>query len=113
MIPFRIAVFGESETVKVTRVKGKKREYACKMERQGYGFILWNPDENTAGREGRPAYGSFAWYGMAVTRRAALDALSQPGITQVAIKTNQDKRIATLYRSKLADYIGQQKLNFA
>ena len=103
--PFRIDVFGTAE---VTKKRGRKQY----TERQGFGYQLWNSCEETAEREGRPGFGSFAWYGLGATRRAALDALLQPGIEQVAIKTNQDKRIATLYRSNLDAYLGQLKLNF-
>lgn len=110
MGPFRIVVFGESQTVKHARVKGKKREYVRKVERQGYGFILWNPDEATAAKAGRPGFGSFEWLGMHVARRAALDVLMQPEIMQVSIRTNQDKQIARLYRCRLAEYVGQFEL---
>ena len=103
--PFRIDVFGTAE---VTKKRGRKTY----TERQGFGYQLWNPDEDTAVLAGRPGFGSFYFYGLGVTRRAALDALLRPGIDQVAIKTNQDKRIATLFRSELDRYLGQLKFNF-
>ena len=103
---FRIDVFGTSE---VTVGKGKR----ARTERRGYGYQLWNPDEDTAERQGRPGFGSFAWYGLGVTRRAALDALMLPGIDQVAIKTNQDQRVATLYRSNWWRYIGQAEFDWS
>lgn len=101
--PFRIDVFGTAEVIKG---KGKR----AKTVRQGYGYQLWNPCEDTAERAGRPGFGSFYWYGLNVARRAALDALMEPGIEQVAIKTNQDQRIATLYRSNWDKYVGQMQL---
>jgi hypothetical protein len=104
--PFRIDVFGTQE---ITKKRGRKQY----TERQGFGYQLWNPCEDTAAREGRPGFGSFMFYGLGVTRRAALDALLQPGIEQVAIKTNQDKRIATLYRSEIDRYLGQSKFQFS
>lgn len=59
--PFRILVFGTSEVVKG---KGKR----ARTVRQGYGFDLWNPCEDTAERAGRPGFGSFCWYGLSLTR---------------------------------------------
>lgn len=106
MTPFRIVVFGEREVIKG---KGKR----SRTEREGFAFVLWNPDEETATREGRPGFGSFAWYEMPLARRAALDALLQPEITQVSIRTNQDRQIARLYKSKLDEYLDQSKLPFA
>jgi hypothetical protein len=103
--PFRISVFGTSEVVKG---KGKR----AKTIRQGFGYDLWNPDQETSERAGRPGFGSFYWFGLGVARRAALDALRQPGIDQVAIKTNQDRRIATLYRSQWDQYVGQARFQF-
>ena len=70
--PFRINVFGTAE---VTKGKGKR----ARVERQGFGYQLWNPCEEPAERAGRPGYGSVYWYGLSVARRAALDALQQPG----------------------------------
>lgn len=104
--PFRIQVFG---TVEVTKGKGKR----AKTTRQGFGFDLWNPDEDAAELAGRPGFGSFYWYGLHNVRRVALDQLLQPGIDQVAIKTNQDKRVFTFYRSNIDRYLGQAKLPFA
>lgn len=101
--PFRIQVFGTRE---VTIGKGKR----AKVTRQGFGYDLWNPDYETSVRAGRPGFGSFYWYGLDVARRAALDALMQEGIDQVAIKTNQEKRIATLYKSRWYEYMGQLPL---
>jgi hypothetical protein len=101
--PFRILVFGTSE-----RVVGKGKR--AKTVRQGFGYVLWNPCEQTAERAGRSGFGSFEWYGLAVTRRAALDALAQPGIEQVSIRTNQDRSIATLHRSQWDKYVGQSRL---
>jgi len=101
--PFRINVFGTAE---VTKGKGKR----ARVERQGFGYQLWNPCEETAECAGRPGFGSFYWYGLSVARRAALDALQQPGIDQVSIRTNQDQFVATLYRSKWYDYMGQMPL---
>lgn len=103
--PFRIQVFGTNE-----RVVGKGKR--ARTIRQGYGFDLWNPCEETAERAGRPGFGSFYWYGLTVARNAALDALAQPGIDQVAIKTNQDRRVVTLYRSRWDEYVGQGRLEF-
>lgn len=108
--PFRIVVFGEAQTVKVSRVKGKRREYTSTIERKGYGFILWNADETTAARAGRSGFGSFAWYGLSIARRAALDELRKPGIQQVSIRTNQDNPVAILYKSKWFEYVGQLSL---
>jgi hypothetical protein len=104
--PFRIEVFGTRE---VTKGKGKR----AKTTREGYGYILWNPDYDTSERAGRPGYGSFEWYGLDVARRAALDALMFPEIDQVSIRTNQDRVIATLYKSQWYEYIGQMQLPFA
>lgn len=103
--PFRINVFGTSE---VTTGKGKR----AKVTRQGFGYQLWNPDEDTAERAGRPGFGSFYWYGMDVARRAALDALMQSDIDQVSIRTNQDRVIATLYKSRWYEYMGQLQFSW-
>lgn len=104
--PFRITVFGTAEVIKG---KGKRAH----VERQGFGYDLWNPDQETSEKAGRPGFGSFYWYGLGITRRAALDALMQPGIDQVSIRTNQDRTIATLYRSEWARYVGQGQFQFA
>jgi len=83
-----------------------------RIERRGYGYDLWNPDYETSERAGRPGFGSFYWYGLGTARRAALDALMQPGIDQVSIRTNQDKRIFTFYRSEWDRYIGQLRIEW-
>lgn len=103
---YRIQVFGTSEIIKG---RGKR----ARAVRQGFGFDLWNPDEETARAEGRPGFGSFVWYGMHAARRAALSALMQPGIDQVAIKTNQDQDVFRFYKSNWARYVGQFYLPFA
>jgi hypothetical protein len=104
--PFRILVFGTSEVVKG---KGKR----AKTVKQGFGYDLWNPDQETSERAGRPGFGSFYWYGMSVARRAALDALMLPNIEQVSIRTNQDKTICVLHKSQFFKYVGQTSLPFA
>ncbi len=102
---FRIVVFGESET---TKGRGKK----ARIVKQGYAYILWNPCEETAASAGRPGFGSFAWYGMGLARRAALTELQKPGITQVSIRTNQDQQVARLFRARMDEYTGQLTLGY-
>lgn len=104
--PFRIVVFGTAE---VTKGKGRR----ARVVRQGFGYDLWNPDEETSERAGRPGFGSFYWFGLSVARRAALDALQQPGIDQVQIRTNQDNRVFTFYRSQWGEYVRQTRLPLA
>jgi len=104
--PFRICVFG---TAVVTKGKGKRQ----RTERQGYGFDLWNPDEETAERAGRPGFGSFEWYGMHLARCKALDQFADPQIDQVQIRTNGDQTVFVFYRSKLDQYLGQSRIQFA
>jgi hypothetical protein len=98
MIPLRIQVFGTSD---FTIWKGKKQTTV----QRSFGFDLWNPEQQCGVEARLPTAGSFLWPGLHAARRAALAALQMPGIEQVAIKTNQDKRIATLYRSKLNSYL--------
>jgi hypothetical protein len=112
MMPYCIDVFGRWETTKVVKVKGKRGQYETRTETKGYGFQLWNPCEDAARMSGRPGFGSFQWYGIYNARRAALDALMQPGIDQVAISTNQSKRLFTFYRHNLDQYIGQLRFTF-
>lgn len=104
--PFRISVFG---TETITKGKGKR----TRTETRGYGFDLWNPDYETSERAGRPGFGSFYWFGLGVVRRAALDALAQPGIDQVQIRTNQDRVVHVFYRYKWDEYAGQSQFQFA
>jgi hypothetical protein len=94
MLPLRIQVFGTHEVRKEKNII-----------KQGFGFDLWNPEQQ-CGQEARlPSAGSYLWPGLHATRRAALIALAQPGIEQVSIRTNQDKQVARLYRYRLEEYL--------
>lgn len=63
---------------------------ACFGDR--FGYILWNPVQ--VYREARlPDAGSFLFPGLHAVRAAALNELAKPGIHQVQIRTNQDRKV--------------------
>ena len=67
------------------------------IERQGFGFQGWNPNnDHDPGR--LPGSGSFVFVGMHNVRRAAMQYLDQPGVHQVAVKTNQSKDVYRYFK---------------
>ena len=83
---YTIHVFGE-KFVPVRRLKKMTT-----IARQGWGILGWNPEN--AHEPGRlPGSGSFTWIGCRAARRAALEFLAQPEVSQVQIRTNQDRTI--------------------
>lgn len=57
-----------------------------------YGYFGWTPIQSY--REARlPSSGSFLYPGIVAVRKAAMEYLSQPEVTQVQIRTNQDRKV--------------------
>lgn len=66
---------------------------------QGAAYCLWNPVQHY--KEARlPSAGSFLFPGLHAIRRAVEAVVSDPSVTQVSVRTNQDKPIARWTREK-------------
>lgn len=89
--PYRLNIFGQRFQA-VRRLK-KRTDIALVT----FGFMGWTPTQHY--HEARlPSAGSFLFAGMHEVRRAAMDALAQPGITQVSIRTNQDRQVYRYFK---------------
>jgi hypothetical protein len=83
---YTIHVFGENY------VPTRKLKKMTLIERRRWGILGWNP--NNAHEPGRlPNSGCFTWVGCLAARRAAMEFLTRPAVTQVQIHTNQDRTI--------------------
>lgn len=87
--PFRVCVFGT-----MTRTI-KKRETTVQC-----GWVAWNPNltDHWAHQGRLPSSGSFAWLGEAAARQAALAAFADERVTQVQIRTEQDRTLIVFNR---------------
>lgn len=89
--PYRLNIFGQCFQP-VRRLK-KRTEIAL----IGYGVMGWTPTQHY--QDARlPGAGSFLFAGMHEVRRAAMEALAQPNITQVSIRTNQDRQVYRYFK---------------
>lgn len=86
--PYRIQVFATGLTA------GKRHKRFTQLVVWEYGYDAWNPEQSY--QEARlPSAGSFLYPGIFAVRQAAMEFLARPETRQVAIRTNQDKRVYT------------------
>ena len=86
LTPYRLVIFASRYAPK------KKLKRHTVIERIQYGYDGWTPVQYY--REARlPSAGSFLYPGMHAVRRAAMEALAIPNVTQVSVRTNQDKKV--------------------
>jgi hypothetical protein len=94
---FRLNVFGTGYRP-VRRVKATKRHgiYTA-IEPCSWGIQGWNPDNRH--EPGRlPDSGCFTWVGIVAVRKAAMEYLASPSVTQVSVRTNQDKQVYRYFK---------------
>ena len=90
--PYRIQIFA----VRYRPVR-RRRTYT-EIELAHVGWDGWNPVQHY--QEARlPGAGSFLYPGMHAVYRAAMEALAQPGVHQVSIRTNQDRQVYRYFKS--------------
>jgi hypothetical protein len=62
-----------------------------------WGIQGWNHDNRH--EPGRlPDSGCFTWMGIIAVRKAAMEYLARPSVTQVSVRTNQDKQVYRYFR---------------
>ena len=95
--PYRINVFGNGYRA-VRRVKAtRKHGIYTEITPTTWGIQGWNPDNrHEAGR--LPNSGCFTWVGIVAVRKAAMEYLARPNVTQVSVRTNQDKQVYRYFR---------------
>lgn len=85
--PYRLVVFAQGLK------RGKRSPKVCQLNRQGVAWIGWTPHQH-CGQEARlPGAGSFLYPGFLKARQAAFQYLQQPCVTQVSVRTDQDRSI--------------------
>ena len=93
--PYRIAVAAK-RYFPVGRMN--PRTGFTKMTLREFAYDLWTPTQSY--QEARlPSAGSFLFPGIHAVRRAAMHALALPGVTQVQVRTNQDRIVYLWNRS--------------
>ena len=96
---FRVVAFGTCyRPGRLYKGRGTSHKGAyTAIERVGMGYAVWSTD--TTAEPWREGYGSFVHTGGIRCMRDMIRAeMSRPGITQIAIKTNQDREFARVYR---------------
>lgn len=89
--PYRVIVFGH----KYMPVKRLKR--STRIELRGFAYCLWTETQHYD--EARlPSAGSFLFPGLHRVREAAMQALTLPGIDQVSVRTNQDRKVFQYFK---------------
>lgn len=84
--PYRLVIFANRYTAK------KRYKKYTAIERVGYAVMGWTSTQYY--QEARlPSAGSFLYPGLHAVRNSALDALAQPGVYQVQIRTDQDRKV--------------------
>lgn len=87
--PYRLVIFAARYVTKRERIRPAPH---VTIELQHFGYDGWNPIQHY--NEARlPGAGSFLYPGLHAVRKAAMDALALPGVHQVSIRTNQDRRV--------------------
>lgn len=96
MIPLRAVVFTSFQR---TIGRGKK----ARTVTTGAAYELWNP--STVCEPWRlEGSGSFLWPGLHAVRRAAMaEFAADPNVTQISIRTNQDREVYRFYRQMRAE----------
>jgi len=92
--PYRIQVFAS----KFAPVRDRMRPHPhTVIELKHIGFDGWNPIQSYS--EARlSGAGSFLYPGLIATRKAAMEFLAAPGVHQVSIRTNQDKKVYRYFK---------------
>lgn len=96
---FRVVAFGTCyRPGRLYKGRGPSHKGAYTViERIGMGYDVWSP--NTTAEPWRDGYGSFVHAGGIRRMRDMIRTeMSRPGITQLAIKTNQNQDFARVYR---------------
>ena len=80
------------------RVKANRSHGAyCEIIPCDYGIQGWNPDNRH--EPGRlPTSGCFTWVGIVAVRKAAMEYLALPSVTQVSVRTNQDRQVYRYFK---------------
>ena len=94
---FCLHVFGNGFRP-VRRVKATKGHgiYTA-IEPCSWGIMGWNP-ENSHEPGRLPTSGCFTWVGIVAVRKAAMEYLNRPNVTQVSVRTNQDKQVYRYFK---------------
>ena len=100
--PYRIIVFASGFR------PGRRRRTYTEIIPCDYAFDGWTPAQSY--QEARlPSAGSFLFPGIVAVRKAAMEYLARPSVTQVSVRTNQDKQVYRYFRQadgRITGYYG-------
>lgn len=89
--PYRLVIFASG-----FRPKRRRNTYT-EIELCRFAYFGWTLTQHY--QEARlPSAGSFLFPGIHAVRAAAMEALSQSGVEQVSIRTNQDKQVYRFFK---------------
>jgi hypothetical protein len=90
--PYCLNVFGNGFRPGRRVKAGKNHGAYTEIIPCGWGIQGWNPDNRH--EPGRlPNSGCFTWLGIVAVRKAAMECLARPNVTQVSVRTNQSKQL--------------------
>lgn len=115
--PYRLIVFGRRlRHVRTLKGRGPHRKGAQSvLEPVDFSFHAWNDSDEARqlydlGR--LPGAGTFCWPGLHAVRAEAMRQVSQSGIHQISVRTNQDRRVYRYFKQpdgRIAGYMENQR----